>query len=113
METRLDAAGAVIIGDATQLHQVATNLCTNAVQAMQNGGLLSVDLDRIDVAEARRLSHGTLAPGLYVRLSVKDTGSGIPQPVLDREYSTRSSPPRVSAREPVSACPWCTASLRI
>jgi len=86
METRLHAAGASIIGDATQLHQVAMNLCTNAVQAMQNGGLLSVDLDLIDVPEARRVSHGTLAPGPYVRLCVKDTGSGIPPPVLDRIF---------------------------
>jgi PAS domain S-box-containing protein len=86
METRLDAAGAAIVGDATQLHQVAMNLCTNALQAMQNGGLLSVDLDRVDVTEPRLLSHGTLAPGPYVRLCVKDTGSGIPRPVLDRIF---------------------------
>jgi PAS domain S-box-containing protein len=86
METRLDAAGAAIVGDATQLHQVAMNLCTNAIQAMPSGGFLSVDLERVDVAEPRRLSHGTLAPGLYVRLCVKDTGSGIAQPVLDRIF---------------------------
>jgi PAS domain S-box-containing protein len=86
METRLAGAGAAIVGDATQLHQVAMNLCTNALQAMENGGLLSVDLDRVDVAETRLLSHGTLAPGPYVQLCVKDTGSGIPQPVLDRIF---------------------------
>jgi signal transduction histidine kinase len=86
LETRLDAAGAAIVGDATQLHQVAMNLCTNALQAMQNGGLLSVALDRIDVADDRRLSHGTLAAGAYIRLCVTDTGNGIPQQVLDRMF---------------------------
>ena len=38
LKTRLEAAGAAIVGDATQLHQVAMNLCTNALQAMENGG---------------------------------------------------------------------------
>jgi signal transduction histidine kinase len=83
---RLDATGAAIVGEATQLHQVVMNLCTNAVQAMENGGLLTVDLDCVDVAEDRRLSHGTLAAGAHVRLGVADTGSGISPEVLDRMF---------------------------
>jgi CheY-like chemotaxis protein len=86
LERRLDATGTAIVGDATQLHQVAMNLCTNALQAMENGGLLAVALDRVDVAQDRRLSHGTLTAGVYVRLCVSDTGSGIPAPVLDRMF---------------------------
>jgi PAS domain S-box-containing protein len=86
LESRLDAAGAAIIGDATQLHQVAMNLCTNALHAMDRGGLLSVALDRIDVAGVRRLSQGTLAAGAYIRLCVTDTGSGIPPQILERMF---------------------------
>jgi CheY-like chemotaxis protein len=86
LESRLDAAGAAIVGDATQLHQVAMNLCTNALQAMENDGLLSVALDRIDAAEDRRLLHGSLAPGTYIRLCVTDTGSGIPPRILERMF---------------------------
>jgi PAS domain S-box-containing protein len=82
---RLEAGDAAIVGDATQLHQVVMNLCTNALQAM-NGGTLEVVLDRSDVAQSRRLSHGNLAPGPYVRLCVSDTGSGIPPDVLDRMF---------------------------
>jgi CheY-like chemotaxis protein len=75
-----------ITGDATQLHQVAMNLCTNALQAMKNGGVLEVVLDRAGVAQSRMMSHGNLVPGAYVRLCVSDTGSGIPPHVLDRMF---------------------------
>ena len=51
LEKRLQAGDAAIVGDATQLHQVAMNLCTNALQAMENGGVLEVVLDRADVAQ--------------------------------------------------------------
>jgi PAS domain S-box-containing protein len=86
LDKRLDAGDAAILGDATQLHQVAMNLCTNALQAMENGGVLDVSLDRADVAQTCRLSHGSLAPGAYVRLCVSDTGGGIPPHVLDRMF---------------------------
>jgi CheY-like chemotaxis protein/two-component sensor histidine kinase len=83
---RLDARGAAIVGDATQLHQVAMNLCTNALQSMENGGLLTVSLDREHVARDLGLSHCTLPAGAYVRLRVSDTGSGIPPHVLERMF---------------------------
>jgi PAS domain S-box-containing protein len=86
LERRLEAGDAAIIGDATQLHQVAMNLCTNALQAMEHGGVLEVVLERVEVAQNRRLSNGNLTPGAYVRLCVSDTGSGIPPHVLDRMF---------------------------
>ncbi len=86
LDKHLDAGDAAILGDATQLHQVAMNLCTNALQAMENGGVLDVGLDREDVTQNRRLSHGSLVPGAYVRLRVSDTGGGIPPHVIDRMF---------------------------
>jgi predicted ATPase/signal transduction histidine kinase/ActR/RegA family two-component response regulator len=86
LEKRLAAADATVVGDATQFHQVVMNLCTNAVHAMERGGVLIVALDCLAVSERRLLSHGTLSAGPYVRLLVNDTGSGIPSAVLERMF---------------------------
>jgi len=86
LEQRLDAGNAAIKGDAAQLHQVAMNLCANAVQAMQLGGVLGVVVDRVDVRQPRALSHGALESGTHVRLMVSDTGMGIPSDALERIF---------------------------
>jgi len=86
LEQRLLAGNAAVIGDATQLHQVVMNLCTNALHAMEHGGVLSVALERIDLHETRLLSRGPVAPGSYVRLTVSDEGGGIPPEVSERIF---------------------------
>ncbi|MDB6092352.1 MAG: sensor hybrid histidine kinase [Gammaproteobacteria bacterium] len=86
LEKRLEAGDAAVIGDPTHLHQVAMNLCTNALHAMKDGGVLSVVLERVELSERRPLSRGTLSAGPYVRLIVSDTGTGIPFPVLERMF---------------------------
>jgi PAS domain S-box-containing protein len=86
LEKTLEGGDAAVIGDTTYLHQVAMNLCTNAVHAMDRGGLLKVVLDRVQLSEQCLLSRGTLAPGAYVRLIVSDTGAGIAPAVLERMF---------------------------
>jgi PAS domain S-box-containing protein len=86
LERKVDAGDAAVIGDATYLHQVAMNLCTNAIHAMARGGVLSVNLERVLLNDARTLSRGALDPGPYVRLTVADTGAGISSAVLDRIF---------------------------
>jgi signal transduction histidine kinase len=75
-----------VIGDATQLHQIAMNLCRNAVQAMGAGGTLRVTLEATDVAPERALSHGTLQPGRYACLGVDDRGCGMDEGTLARIF---------------------------
>jgi PAS domain S-box-containing protein len=76
----------VVIGDATQLHQVVMNLCSNAIHAMSAGGTLRVKLETADLSSEQALSHGTLQPGHYVRLIVEDTGSGMDGATLSRVF---------------------------
>jgi PAS domain S-box-containing protein len=87
LETHLESGDAAVIGDATRLHQVAMNLCTNAMQAMAHkGGTLRVTLERIVLTETRTVSRGTLPPRDYVRLLIDDTGDGIAPEVLERIF---------------------------
>src|ERR1700675_3029485 len=83
LERTLDAGDAALIGDSTHLHQVAMNLCTNAVHAMEHGGILNVLLERVDLAEEQTVSRGTLSPGPYIRLVIEDTGIGMPPAVVE------------------------------
>jgi PAS domain S-box-containing protein len=86
LHSRIEAGSAAVIGDATYLHQVAMNLCTNAIQAMELGGVLSVVLERAEVTDPVILARGSLARGPYVRLIVSDTGTGISPAVLERMF---------------------------
>jgi CheY-like chemotaxis protein len=73
----LEAGDTAVIGDATQIHQVVMNLCTNAMQAMPDGGSLEVvlQLRRSDTGVA--VTTGELPAGDYVCLRVRDQGQGI------------------------------------
>jgi PAS domain S-box-containing protein len=86
LERRLEAGDAAVIGDPTYLHQVTMNLCTNAVQAMERGGVLGVMVQRLPATAVRPLARGSLEPGEYVRLTVTDTGAGIPAQVMERIF---------------------------
>jgi len=82
----LDAADAAVIGDPTQLYQVVMNLCTNALQAIERQGVVTVMLTRVQIEKSLGLSHGTLANGNYVRLVVSDTGIGITPAAFQRLF---------------------------
>jgi len=75
-----------VIGDATQLHQVVMNLCSNGIQAMSAGGTLRVSLGTAELPAERALSNGTLRPGHYVSLTVEDSGSGMDSTTLTRMF---------------------------
>ena len=76
----------VVMGDATQLHQVVMNLCSNAIHAMKAGGPLRVAITPMEVGAERTLSHGTLRPGSYVCVSVEDRGCGMDDATLGRIF---------------------------
>src|SRR3546814_8959694 len=58
----------------------------------------------VDLAEGRALSHGSLAAGRYLRLTVTDTGHGIDAAVMDRIFEPFRSEERRVGKECVSTC---------
>jgi signal transduction histidine kinase/CheY-like chemotaxis protein len=86
LDAQLAAAGAAVLGDSTQLHQVAMNLCSNAIHAVGAAGVVSVQLDRLRSEAPRALLDGELEVGPYLRLTVTDSGHGMPPEVLQRVF---------------------------
>lgn len=75
--TRAGAEFSSVRADRTQLEQIVLNLAINARDAMVQGGVLTIETaNTVDEATARE----------YVRLSVEDTGTGIPPEVVDRIF---------------------------
>ena len=64
--------------DAAQLDNALLNLCVNARDAMGEHGVITVSAALVQVPEEGPEPAGYVAPGPYVRLSVADTGGGIP-----------------------------------
>ena len=76
-----------VMGDATQIHQVIMNLCTNAYQAMQDkGGTLEVNLSEVDVGYEETVKKIGMQPGKHLQLLVRDEGCGMDAVVLDRIF---------------------------
>jgi PAS domain S-box-containing protein len=82
---QLAAGDAAVMGDPTQIHQVVMNLCANGAQAMKSSGTLTVTLDVVEKSGSMAATS-TLSSGRYVRLSVRDTGTGIAAQVLERVF---------------------------
>ena len=70
-----------VLADPTQLEVAVLNLAINARDAMPDGGTLTI------TSRKRRVtSDPDLEPGIYVELSIKDTGAGMTPDVLARAF---------------------------
>jgi PAS domain S-box-containing protein len=79
----LAADASPVLADVNQIHQVVMNLGTNAWHAMKDKpGRLNIKLENFTVDAAMSETHNQLRPRPYVRLSVSDTGCGMPQAVM-------------------------------
>lgn len=86
LQREIEARGGRLRGDPTQAFEALMNLCTNAMQAMPDGGTMLVRLGREKVVDERVLSHSRLLPGDWLVLSVSDEGRGIAPEVMDRLF---------------------------
>jgi len=79
--------GDLVMANPTQIHQVLTNFCTNAAYAMRTtGGDLDVRLTQFNMGWRHRQEFPHLKKGIYLRISVRDTGTGVPEEIRDRIF---------------------------
>jgi len=94
IEVRLevDARAGWVMGDAGQLGQVIMNLVVNARDAMPDGGKIMISTANAEPADD---PEAPAAPGPHVRLSVRDTGTG-----MTEETKTRLFEPFFTTKAP-------------
>ena len=85
--TKIDRRTCMVMGDTEEMQQIIMNLCTNAAHAMRDqGGTLEVALGNILLSTQTSPVAQELPAGPYVRLSVSDTGTGIPPSIMGRIF---------------------------
>ena len=76
-----------VLADPTQIQQIVMNLCTNAAHAMDaEGGRLNVNVSQVRLSGGDIRLHPGLYVGDYMKLSVQDTGRGIPPEIMQKIY---------------------------
>jgi PAS domain S-box-containing protein len=84
---QMDVNCGKVNADATQIHQIIVNLCTNAWQAMEEvGGSLNLELEQVKIDAPTAKLYPALHIGDYACLSVIDTGPGMDELTLDRIF---------------------------
>jgi PAS domain S-box-containing protein len=87
IQSTLEKGKGTVLADVTQIHQIMINLGANAEHAMREvGGELFVELEDVEVNQEFAAAHLEIQPGPYIRLTVRDTGRGIPPKALPRIF---------------------------
>ncbi|NCC53374.1 MAG: response regulator [Spartobacteria bacterium] len=82
LEVLLGLDNQTIEADKSQIEQVLMNLLVNARDALPSGGRVLIKTEKITVEHERQFPQLRLRSGTYARLTVSDTGTGIPPEVL-------------------------------
>jgi two-component system cell cycle sensor histidine kinase/response regulator CckA len=86
MELHYTPTPALVRADAGMIEQILLNLVVNARDAMPQGGNVSVFVQDIEILPEPDPLPSQSRPGSFVRLTVRDTGGGIPPDILPRIF---------------------------
>lgn len=68
--------------DENQIGQVIENISINAQQSMPLGGMISLKAENVKIGNL----HPSLEIGNYIKISIQDTGTGIPSDLLPKIF---------------------------
>lgn len=77
LDTGVLEPGSTVLLDPGALEQVLANLCTNAKDAMPEGGTIRIDVQATDLDAGYHATHPWVRPGRFVCIALRDTGIGM------------------------------------
>ncbi|MFT7580070.1 MAG: PAS domain S-box-containing protein [Myxococcota bacterium] len=87
-----------VLADPLQMEQVLHTLCLRARDTMPDGGTLSIATSNVKIQNEFARMPARARPGRYVRLRVEDTGSGIPEALLNHVFDPFYESPQGNER---------------
>jgi signal transduction histidine kinase len=72
--------------DVGQMENVLVNLAVNARDAMGGGGMLTIETQNVYLEDHYREKYPDIKPGPYVMIAISDTGTGIPQHIIEHIF---------------------------
>ncbi|MGD9899465.1 MAG: PAS domain S-box protein [Calditrichaceae bacterium] len=89
IKLEIDKNSGVILSNDVEIQQLLMNLCTNAYQAMleRGKGIIEIRVNSVEVPEDVSIPEKiNMDNGKYASISVRDTGKGIDQSIMDRIF---------------------------
>jgi signal transduction histidine kinase len=82
-----DSAPCFAMCDTAQMENVFSNILDNSVQAMENGGTITISTENVFCDEKFVGAFSNTRPGRYVLVSVTDNGSGMDEKTQRRIFN--------------------------
>lgn len=84
----LHAVFSTFLGNYGQIETALLNLGINASQAMEDGGILKFSTCNVEITnESSQSNLANLKPGMFIEITIQDTGIGIPPANLDKLFT--------------------------
>ncbi|MCP4582468.1 MAG: PAS domain S-box protein [candidate division Zixibacteria bacterium] len=94
IKTELNINLLAVQGGKSQISRVISNMIINALDAMNNNGILTIKTDNYYI-ETDKIKYGRIPKGEYAKVSISDTGAGIPDDIMpkifDPFFTTKSA----------------------